>query len=302
MVYKSHPLTASQNGAVGLTSGLMALVMSVSSAVPALAQIQGQAQQYPVDPLDSPMWSYHAKRIFGDDPVRFDARVKTIFPEIAENQRAFPVAVDARGIAGVKRMILFADLNPIPIAVDYKPVAAESYFATRIKLDQRTPVRGAVQIDSGEWLVSGGWIDAAGGGCSAPPVSRVKGDWADHLGEIRASAWPSASSGQGAGAFDPQIARVRLNFRHPMDTGLVENISIYHIDNVTLRGADKEILGEAHVEASVSEDPSFTFMPRTDGGEKLSVEARDTNGRIYTGQVAVNNQLALASPSKVAAQ
>src|SRR3546814_4024332 len=72
---------------------------------------------------------------------------------IAENQRSFPVAIDARAIAGVRRIVLLADLNPIPIAIDYRPTDGEAYLATRIKLDQRTPVRGAVQLASGEWLV-----------------------------------------------------------------------------------------------------------------------------------------------------
>ncbi|WP_235600958.1 quinoprotein dehydrogenase-associated SoxYZ-like carrier, partial [Sphingobium sp. 22B] len=166
--------------------------------------------------MESPMWEAHAKLLFGNDPVRFDPRVKVDFPQIAENQRSFPVAIDARAIPGVRRIVLMADLNPIPIAVDYRPTDSEAYLATRIKLDQRTPVRGAVQLASGEWLVSGGWIDAAGGGCSTPPVSRVKGDWADHLGEIRGEAWPVAGP--------VAASRLRLNFRHPMDTGLVDAI------------------------------------------------------------------------------
>src|SRR3546814_2726168 len=95
------------------------------------------------DPVVSPMWEAHEKLLFGDDPVRFDPRVKVGFPEIAENQRSFPVAIDARAIAGVRRIVLLADLNPIPIAIDYRPTDGEAYLATRIKLDQRTPVRGA---------------------------------------------------------------------------------------------------------------------------------------------------------------
>ena len=54
---------------------------------------------YPADPLQSPMWTAHAQTIFGDDPVRFDTRIRVSYPGIAENQRNFPVALDARGIA-----------------------------------------------------------------------------------------------------------------------------------------------------------------------------------------------------------
>jgi len=234
---------------------------------------------YPRDPLGSPMWEADARTLFGDDPVRFDERVHVIFPEIAENQRVFPVAVDARGIAGVERIVLFADLNPIPVAVDYRPIAAEPYLATRIKLDQRTPVRGAVQLADGSWLVSGGWIDAAGGGCSAPPVSRVKGDWAQHLGEMRGEALASKDG-----------ARLRVTFRHPMDTGLVEHIATYYIETVSVKDSGGKLLGDMNIWASVSEDPAFTILPAAHVGETLTIDARDTNGRDYGGRIKVSPQ------------
>lgn len=233
------------------------------------------------DPLQSPMWEAHSAALFGDDPVIFDPRVRVEFPTIAENQRAFPVTVDARGVGAVKRMMLLVDLNPIPIAVDYRPSAAEPYFETRIKLDQRTPVRGAVQVADGSWHVWGGWIDAAGGGCSAPPVSRVKGDWAEHLGEIRGSALPDG---------DGKAARLRLTIRHPMDTGYVENIPSYHVEEVRLADADGRALGEMTVFASVAEDPAFTLMPLVQAGEGISIVARDTNGRDYEARVAVSKR------------
>lgn len=239
----------------------------------------------PADPLGSPMWDAHARTLFGDDPVRFDPRVKVDFPMIAENQRSFPVAIDARAIPGVTRMVLLVDLNPIPIAIDYRPTHAAAYVATRIKLDQRTPVRGAVQLASGEWLVSGGWVDAAGGGCSAPPVSRVKGDWADHLGEIRGEAWPMPN----------HVSRVRLNFRHPMDTGLVDNIATYHLEALSVKAGER-VLGEMEIWAAVAEDPAITLMVDGDAGEALKIEARDTNGRDYRAALNVARQSPVPAP------
>lgn len=255
--------------------GIAALLIALL-ATPARA-----ADRYPADPLGSPMWTAHARTLFGDDPVRFDDRVRVLFPPIAEDQRAFPVAVDARGIAGVRRIVILADLNPIPIAIDYRPAAAAPYVAVRIKLDQRTPVRGAVQLADGRWLVSGGWIDAAGGGCSAPPVSRVRGDWSDHLGEIRGQAWPLADG-----------ARLRLSVRHPMDTGFVANIATYHLDRLTVTGPAGAVLGDMDIWASVAEDPAITLMPRAAAGDRLTIAARDTNGRDYVARVDVARQSA----------
>ena len=248
-------------------ASLLAATLVLVAAAPAQAAL-------PADPLGSPMWQRLGQTLFGDAPVRFDPRVRVIFPDIAENQRQFPVAIDARGIAGVKRILVFADLNPIPLAVDYTLDAAQPYFSTRIKLDQRTPVRGAVQLADGSWLVSGGWIDAAGGGCSLPPISRVKGDWAQHLGEVRGVArW-------GAGGM-----RVRLAFRHPMDTGLIDNIPTYNLEEVALTGAEGRRFGDLRIEASVAEDPEFTVIVDALPNEQIVMAGRDTNGIEYAARL-----------------
>lgn len=244
---------------------LMTAALLVTASVPALAA--------PADPLHSPMWEHHAAILFGKDAVVFDERVAVRIPEIAENQRVFPVTVDARALPQVRRIVLFADLNPIPVAVDYAPTEAEPFLATRIKLDQRTPVRAAVQTQDGIWHVGGAWIDAAGGGCSAPPVSRVKGDWADHLGEVRAGQWPEKAG----------ETRLRMTFRHPMDTGLVENIPAYNIERLTVRDGSGKSLGEMQIFGSVAEDPAFTVVVKATG--EVSFEARDTAGLHFPGKV-----------------
>lgn len=233
------------------------------------------AAPLPADPLKSPMWDFVADQAFGDGArVSFDSRVKVSFPSIAENQRVFPVQVDARGIEGVRRIVILVDLNPIQLPIDYTLGDAEPFVATRIKLDQRTPVRGAVQLADGSWLVSGGWIDAAGGGCSAPPASRVKGDWAQHLGEVRGALWRGATT------------RAQLAFRHPMDTGFVNNITTYYIDDLKLTGDGDRSLGEVKMQAAVSEDPVITLMPRARAGEAVRFHGRDTNGIDYRGTLA----------------
>lgn len=256
--------------------------MYLLAALVALAPLPAQARA-PRDPLQSPMWDTLAATFFGDDPVRFDPRVKVIFPSIAEDQHEFPVAVDARGVAGVKRIILFADLNPIPLAVDYSLAAARPYLSTRIKLDQRTPVRAAAQLADGSWLVSGGWVDAAGGGCSAPPTSRVKGDWAQHLGEVRGLALRDAGG-----------TRVRLAFRHPMDTGFVANIPTYHLESVALTDGKGGSIGTMSIEASVSEDPELTIIADDPAGDMVVLAGRDTNGIAYDGRIPVGRAPATA--------
>ncbi len=173
------------------------------------------------------------------------------------------------GIADVKRIVILVDLNPIQLPIDYRLDDAEPFIATRIKLDQRTPVRGAVQLADGSWLVSGGWIDAAGGGCSAPPASRVSGDWAQHLGEVRGGLWRTATG-----------PRAQIAFRHPMDTGFVANIASYYIDQLTLTGADGRSLGMVAMQAAVAEDPVLTLLPHARTGEVALPRARHQRHRL----------------------
>ena len=237
---------------------------------------------YPDDPLASPMWEAHAKTLFGSDPVRFDTRLRVTYPQIAENQHVFPVAVDARGIGSIRRLVILADLNPIPFAVDYQPLAAAPYIATCIKLDQRTPVRGAAQMADGQWLVNGGWVDAAGGGCSAPPSSRIRGDWAEHLGEMRGGAWPTQ---EGA------TALLRVLVRHPMDTGFVANIPTYNLEKMVIESPSGAPLGSMDLTAAISEDPEITLMPHAAAGDVLAIDALDSNGRAYRATVTVGAAL-----------
>lgn len=235
------------------------------------------APPLPRDPLGSPMWTYHAQRLLSGAPVVFDPAVRLILPGLAENQHQFPVTVDARSLRGVTRILIYADLNPLTLAADYRPLHALPFLSLRIKLDQRTPVRAAVLAGDGKWHVNGAWVDAAGGGCSAPPVSRVKGDWAQHLGQVHGSAWREGGDGP---------LRLRFTVRHPMDTGLVEGIPAYNLETVALRGADGVELARMEVQGSVSEDPAFTFLltPTRDG--PVSVALRDSSGREFGGRIA----------------
>ncbi len=266
-----------------LVLGMMRLILTLAALA---APIAARAEPPPADPLGSPMWDYHAAKLFGGAPVVFDASVKVVLPVLAENQHVLPVTVDARALGQVERIVIFADLNPIPVAVEYTPLAAQAFIATRIKLDQRTPVRAAVLTADGVWHVAGEWVDAAGGGCSAPPLSRVRGDWADHLGEMRGALWQT-----------PDATRVRIGFRHPMDTGLVENIPAYNIDALTLTGAGGTALARMVVHGSVSEDPAFTLMlaPALDG--PIAVSARDSGGFEFAGTLAADSGTRVAAAS-----
>lgn len=254
----------------------------------ALAVAQPAFAAAPKDPFDSPTWEALHETLLGGGAVRFDPRVRVSVPMLTENQRSFPVTVDARGVGAVRRIVLFADLNPIAEALSFEPLEAEAYIATRIKLDQATPVRAAVQLTDGSWLVNGTQVDAAGGGCSLPPLSRARGDWATSLGQVRGRVWRDGTS-----------ARVRLAFRHPMDTGFVANIAAFHLETVDVKGADGRVLGRVALKASVAEDPTLTLIARVRPGDRaIQVSSRDTNGNRSGATLVIANSL----PSRLASR
>lgn len=75
-----------------------------------------------------------------------------------------------------------------------------------------------------------------------------------------------------------------------MDTGLVDAIPTYHLEQLTVRdGAGRE-LGRMEIWASVAEDPAITLVPHAAAGDMLTVDARDTNGRDYHAALSVARQ------------
>ena len=100
--------------------------------------------------------------------------------------------------------------------------------------------------------------------CSAPPVSRMKGDWAQHLGEMRGEAWPMADG----------ASRLRVTFRHPMDTGFVANIPTYHIEQMRVTGPDGQLRGQMEIWAAVAEDPARQEVEREQFAADLDRVAR----------------------------
>lgn len=227
----------------------------------------------PSDPLNSVMWEALRDQYFAGAPVVFDDAVRVNAPAAAEDTRAVPVSVDATALGKVVEMVAIADLNPFPLVLRYHPGTAAPYIATRIKIQQATAVRGAARTADGVWHVSGVMVDAAGGGCSAPPASYAQKDWADHVGEVQARLWPADADG---------VARLRLRIRHPNDTGLVDGIPAYFIETLQVEaqtpGGSAELAKIDSLEP-VSENPVYSLDVRPPpDSTALVLRGRDNQG------------------------
>jgi sulfur-oxidizing protein SoxY len=231
------------------------------------------AGELPADPLNSPMWGDMAKKFFAGAPVVFDERVKVTVPSVVENQAQVPVTADARAIDGVQKLIVFADLNPIQHIATLTPLKAQAYVSLRVKVEQATPMRAAALTSDGTWHVGGLFLEASGGGCTAPAMARSEENWADSLGHAQGRLWQEVDG----------TTRARFRVRHPMDTGLAkDNTPAYFIEKLKMRAPTGEALAEIEMFEPVSEDPTMTLMLRLPKSERgIDIEGRDNNGEIY---------------------
>ncbi|MFA7308044.1 MAG: quinoprotein dehydrogenase-associated SoxYZ-like carrier [Hyphomicrobium sp.] len=227
----------------------------------------------PDEAFKSPMWETLSERYFGQATVVFDDRVKVTVPPIVENQAQVPVTADARLIDGVKKLIVFADLNPIQLALELEPIKAKAFVAFRMKIEQATPVRAAALTEDGVWHVGGVFLNAAGGGCTAPPKANGGVSWFDTLGETQGRLWQEKDGS----------VRARFRISHPMDTGLGQgNTPAYYIEKVEAKEAAGTTLARLAMFEPVSQNPTLTLvvdLPRQDPG--LNIDSRDNNGKIY---------------------
>lgn len=219
------------------------------------------------DPFGSPILADRQIELLGDPArIRFDPRVIVRAPAAAEDSFNVPVLVDATAIPDVEEIMVFVDFGPIPKILSYFPGRALPWLSLRFKIDQASPVRAAVRTASGEWLLGGVLIDAAGGGCTAPATAYGADDWEAHVGEVHGRLW------RGSG-------RLRVIVDHPMDTGLADGIPVYILETLRFSDPSGAPLARLELHEPVNEDPAFTlrFAPGTLPGA-VEVAGRDNNG------------------------
>ena len=227
----------------------------------------------PDDPLRSPLWTGMQARFFSGATVVFDDRVQVRMPEAAEDSLNVPVEVVADGFDRIERILLFADLNPIPKILEFEPGQARPKLAFRLKVEQSTPVRAAVLDDQGVWHVGGSWISAAGGGCTMPSVGTGNPLWQERIGEVAARQWSSVEGG----------SRLRFRVIHPMDTGLAAGIPVFHLEDVRVLTDDGEPLARLALYEPVSENPVISLD--FDYRGPVRIEGRDTQGNLVSARV-----------------
>lgn len=255
--------------------------MSMLRALLVLSLLSYQANAAVVpasDPHTSVMWSAMQDRFFNSGPVVFDQRVKVLAPAAAEDQFNVPVLIDASALDGVTTIVAVADLNPIPQILELRPRQALPFVGFRVKLQQSTPIHVGVRTADGIWHIGSTYVDAAGGGCTAPAMAHGVSNWMDTLGITRAI---SVRDQDGS-------ARMTLKMKHPMDTGLADGIPAFYLNELQVRDENDGVIADISLFEPVSEDPTLSLKPVVSAAAtKLRVSARDTEGNEYRFELNV---------------
>lgn len=227
----------------------------------------------PPDPLQSVQWETMYKAYLDGRPVVFDDRITVIAPGAAEDSLAVPVLVDASGLGQVERILVFADLNPLPKVLEFEPRGARPVVGFSMKVQQSTPIRAAVlTADDDSWHVAGVWVEAAGGGCTLPSVASGDSDWSSRLGEVSGRLWP-----RGGGQ------RLKFGVMHPMDTGLAPGIPAFYLETIVVSDTGGRTVALLRPFEPISENPVFSLDLSAQGA--VTVQGRDNNGSRFRAEV-----------------
>ncbi|MBK4217664.1 quinoprotein dehydrogenase-associated SoxYZ-like carrier [Paracoccus caeni] len=226
------------------------------------------------DAFDSGMWPLHRAEYLGD-PQNWvnDPATIVLAPKAAEDSGHVPFLIDATGLDGsVDEIVVTIDYSPFPHALTFRPGRAKPFLAFAVKYEIAGALRASARVDDG-WHVGAAWVSALGGGCSAPAVAHARPDWQQGFGELRARIW--ADTG-----------RLRLNLRHPQDTGLADGIPAHHLTQLRLLDAAGEVIASLDLFEPLEENPSLTFiLPPELAAAPVTISAQDNLGNSFTGTV-----------------
>lgn len=226
------------------------------------------------DPLGSVQWDDMYAAYLKAHPAIFDSRVKVIAPKFAEDPMNVPITIDASKLGDIKKIVIFADFNPIPLIARYYPTGAKATLSFRFKIQQASPVRAAVLTADNIWHVGGVWVNSAGGGCTVASTGRLAGDWTDHLGEVYGKVWSKKGS-----------SRVRFRIHHPMDTGLVPGIPAFYIEHLNFKNNAGDVLAHIELFEPINENPVLSFdFDNSNMLSSIYLTGSDNNGNEFEAE------------------
>lgn len=229
------------------------------------------------DPLNSPSWDVMHEVMLNNEPVVFDERVIVSAPEFAEDALNVPVSIRSQGIENIEKVVVFADLNPIQKIVEFQPLDIKPYLSFRIKVEQATPIRAAFKTSDGVWHVGSHWLEASGGGCTAPSHGMSSGAWHESLMDVSSRYWRSEKK---------NLSRLRFRIMHPMDTGLAPGIPEFYLEEFSVLNDQGQVLATLNTYQPLSENPVFTLdLNLSSSTDSIILQGRDNNGNLLQSTI-----------------
>lgn len=222
------------------------------------------------NPIVSPTFDDVIKITIGESKYTFDDKnIKIKVPSFADNPVQVPIYVDASKIKNPKKMILFADLNPIPVILTMTPKDFLPIISTNIKVAQETPLRALVLDENNLWHVGSANINSNGGGCDVTSLAAANGGVLENLGKNKGKIFDRKDQ-----------KRVKFSIFHPMETGLVFGASSFFIDKIEIKDENNNLLTTLETSAAISENPRITLESKKDFKE-LNINFFDTDANNF---------------------
>lgn len=236
----------------------------------------------------SPEWDKLRAKIFAGRSIESTPgrqMVQVVAPLRAAYGASVPIKVVSklpqRPDLFVKRVYLFVDKNPSPVAavIDLTPAIGQADFETRLRVDEYSHVRVVSELSNGELHMDSRYVKTSGG-CSAPPNREAPELIGKTVLQLPEGLKPNA------------VTAAQVTVLHPNDTGFELNnqtvmfIPPYFVRSLKVSYANQPLFS-AELDFSVSENPTlrFNFVPRAAG--ELRAEVEDTKDRQYVGKLAV---------------
>lgn len=231
-------------------------------------------------------WPELADAVFKGRPLADGAGLIAIeMPDRAEDAAIVPLTVRATLPPGdmrrVKAFTIVIDENPAPVAATFTigPDAIVSAISTRVRVDSYTDVHAVAELTDGRLYVVKTYVKASGG-CSAPA-----GKSADKsgIGQMRLRQFTKSADVAASNLREAQIM-----IRHPNNSGLqMDQITRHYLPAYFVQSVKvwqgEELLLTVESSISISEDPNFRFTYLPNNAKSFTVEAIDTENRMFKG-------------------
>ena len=189
-------------------------------------------------------------------------------PDFADNPVQVPISIDASQIKNAKRLVIFADYNPISQILDMNVKNLLPVFSTNIKIANETPLRVLVQDENEIWHITSALIKSIGGGCSVSSLASVDDEFEQLFGITKGEILQKNTDQE-----------IKASIFHPMETGLIFGNPEFYIHKIIIKNFGK-IISDMTVTAAISENPRFIFKTK-EIFKNISIEFIDNNGNNF---------------------